>query len=59
MGDKIGEGHFGVVYSCKDVWENDLAAKVLKPIGTYENNRSGSGLYSCYFLRMEDGSRIG
>jgi len=36
MGEKIGEGYFGVVYSCKDVWENDLAAKILKPRGTYE-----------------------
>ena len=33
MGVKIGEGNFGVVYSCKDVWGNDLAAKVLKPTG--------------------------
>jgi len=36
MGTKIGEGNFGVVYSCKDVWNNDLAAKVLKPRGTYD-----------------------
>lgn len=36
MGDRIGEGHFGVVYSCQDDWNNDLAAKVLKPIGSYE-----------------------
>lgn len=35
IGTPIGEGSFGVVYSCKDLWENDLAAKVLKPIGTY------------------------
>jgi len=42
MGNKIGEGNFGVVYSCKDVWENDLAAKVLKPIGTYENVRASA-----------------
>lgn len=35
MGDRIGEGHFGVVYSCTDFWGNDLAAKVLKqPLGT-------------------------
>lgn len=37
MGERIGEGSYGVVFACKDVWENDLAAKVLKPIGTYEN----------------------
>jgi serine/threonine-protein kinase len=36
MGNKIGEGAFSTVYECKDVWQNDLAAKVLKPIGTYE-----------------------
>jgi len=36
MGEKIGEGNFGVVYACKDIWENDLAAKVLKPNDTYE-----------------------
>lgn len=36
MGAKIGEGGFGVVFSCRDVWNNDLAAKVLKPIGTYD-----------------------
>lgn len=35
--NKIGEGNFGVVYGCTDVWGNQLAAKVLKPIGTYEN----------------------
>lgn len=36
MGPKIGEGNFGIVYLCQDVWNNDLAAKVLKPIGTYD-----------------------
>jgi len=37
IGDAIGEGHFGIVFSCRDQWENDLAAKVLKPVGrTYE-----------------------
>ena len=35
----IGEGNFGVVYGCTDVWGNQLAAKVLKPIGTYEKVR--------------------
>lgn len=35
MGRVIGEGHFSVVYECTDVWNNDLAAKVLKPLGTY------------------------
>jgi len=36
MGDRIGEGFFGVVFQCVDGWQNDLAAKVLKPTGTYE-----------------------
>lgn len=40
MGDKIGEGGFGAVFSCRDVWENDLAAKVLKPIAPYEKVRA-------------------
>jgi eukaryotic-like serine/threonine-protein kinase len=42
MGEKIGEGHFGVVYACKDVWNNELAAKVLKPIGTYEKVKASA-----------------
>jgi hypothetical protein len=32
MGDKIGEGHFGLVYSCVDDWNNTLAAKVMSPL---------------------------
>lgn len=36
MGEKIGEGHFGLVFGCVDVWENNLAAKVMKPLGPYE-----------------------
>lgn len=42
IGPRIGEGNFGIVYSCKDVWENDLAAKVLKPIGSYEKVRAAA-----------------
>ena len=42
IGDKIGEGNFGIVYSCKDFWNNDLAAKVLKPTGTYEKVRASA-----------------
>ncbi len=34
---QIGEGHFGVVFACTDLWQNELAAKVLKPISTYED----------------------
>ena len=36
MGDKIGEGFFGLVYSCVDVWNNHLAVKVLKGTAPYE-----------------------
>ncbi len=36
MGERIGEGNFGMVYSCTDRWANDLAAKVMKSKGTYE-----------------------
>jgi hypothetical protein len=36
MGERIGEGHFAIAFRCKDVWGNSLAAKVLKPRGTYE-----------------------
>ena len=42
MGDRIGEGAFGVVYACSDVWGNDLAAKVLKPVGTYDQVRASA-----------------
>jgi serine/threonine-protein kinase len=40
IGQQIGEGHFGVVYECSDSWGNELAAKVLKPIGTYDEVRA-------------------
>ena len=36
MGEKIGEGNFGMVYSCVDRWDNALAAKVMKSKGSYE-----------------------
>lgn len=42
MGEKIGEGNFGVVYSCNDIWGNDLAAKVMKPTGTYEKVKAST-----------------
>lgn len=32
FGERIGEGFFSVVYSCTDVWNNELAVKVLKPL---------------------------
>lgn len=36
MGQQIGEGSFGIVYACSDVWKNKLAVKVLKPTDEYE-----------------------
>lgn len=42
MGERLGEGHFGVVFACSDGWNNDLAAKVLKPTGTYESVRDAA-----------------
>jgi serine/threonine-protein kinase len=42
MGTQIGEGNFGIVYACRDAWENDLAAKVLKPLGTYEKVKAAA-----------------
>jgi len=42
MGKMIGEGHFGIVYECTDFWNNDLAAKVLKPIGTYDSVKASA-----------------
>jgi serine/threonine protein kinase len=36
MGEKIGEGFFGIVFSCVDVWNNNLAVKVLKAKAPYE-----------------------
>jgi serine/threonine protein kinase len=43
FGQLIGEGHFAFVYACKDEWNNDLAAKVLKPLGSHaEVSKSGS-----------------
>lgn len=44
IGPKIGEGNFGIVYSCKDVWENELAVKVLKPNDTYEKIKNDAEL---------------
>lgn len=42
MGQKIGEGHFGLVYSCVDVWNNSLAAKVMKPLGPKEKVKAAA-----------------
>jgi serine/threonine protein kinase len=42
IGQKIGEGSFGIVYECFDVWNNDLAVKVMKPKGSYEDVRKST-----------------
>jgi len=42
IGRVIGEGSFGVVYECTDTWENELAVKILKPRGTYEQVRASA-----------------
>ena len=42
IGPELGEGNFGIVYQCIDVWRNTLAAKVLKPKGTYEKVRQAA-----------------
>ena len=42
MGAKIREGHFGLVYSCVDGWNNNLAAKVMKPLAAYERVKAAA-----------------
>lgn len=42
VGDSIGEGAYGIVFACRDVWNNDLAVKVLKPVGTYDAVRTAA-----------------
>ena len=43
IGTKIGEGNFGFVFACQDVWQNELAVKVLKPQGrTYDQVRAAA-----------------
>ena len=39
IGKEIGEGGFSIVYACSDVWNNELAVKVLKPKGTYKKRK--------------------
>lgn len=36
IGEALGGGHFGTVYSCSDDWGNELVAKVLSPMGSYD-----------------------
>lgn len=42
IGRPLGDGSFGVVFSATDEWDNDLAVKVLKPRGTYEQIRQAA-----------------
>jgi len=42
IGTLIGEGNFGYVYHCTDDWENELAVKILKPRGTYDEVRQNA-----------------
>jgi len=42
IGYPIGEGSFGTVYACVDDWNNNLAAKVLKPTKTYHEVRAAA-----------------
>ena len=42
IADFIGGGQFGMVYSCTDVWQNQLAAKVLRPRGTYDEIKNAA-----------------
>jgi serine/threonine-protein kinase len=53
MGEKIGEGSFGEVYACTDEWNNDLAAKVLKPLRPYEQVQASatSEMQKLFMLR--------
>ncbi|MBN1822738.1 MAG: protein kinase family protein [Endomicrobiales bacterium] len=54
MGDFIGEGSFGIVYACKDTWDNDLAVKVLKPIDTYENVKEAADYEFAKLLQLRN-----
>lgn len=53
IGEKIGEGSFGLVYNCRDIWNNELAVKILKPLGTYEKikNSAISEIFKLLALR--------
>jgi serine/threonine protein kinase len=44
IGSLIGEGNFGYVFECTDTWENELAVKILKPKGSYEQIRDSAVL---------------
>jgi len=42
IGDKFGEDSFGIVFECIDDWNNELAVKWLKPVGTNEKVRAAA-----------------
>jgi serine/threonine-protein kinase len=42
IGERLGEGGFGVVYACLDEWGNELAAKVLKPVASRDQLRQSA-----------------
>ncbi len=52
IGERIGEGQYGVVFGCTDVWNNDLAVKVLKPIKSYEEVRKAAEEEFAKLLQM-------
>jgi serine/threonine-protein kinase len=52
MGQQIGEGVFGVVFACTDFWGNDLAVKVLKPRGSYEQVKAAATAEITKLLRL-------
>jgi eukaryotic-like serine/threonine-protein kinase len=54
MGEMIGEGNFGLVFACRDIWENDLAAKVLKPLQTYEAVQAAAMRELATLLRLRN-----
>lgn len=53
MGPQIGEGAFGQVFECTDVWGAPRAAKVLKPTSSYEivRQRATSESHKLLLLR--------
>ena len=36
IGQPVGQGYYGIVFDCTDDWGNELVAKVLKPMGSYQ-----------------------
>lgn len=52
IGAMIGEGSFGYVYEAVDIWGNLLAAKVLKPRGTYEEIAVAANLEFTKLLQL-------